>query len=192
MWSPPSNGVPRPSAPLFSTSLISPAVRASLPANYTIRPLQRSDYRANHLDPLRVLTKVGDISQEAWVEQYDWMAKVPDTYFLLVVCDDRGKIVGTGTLLKERKLLVPSIIRNLGNVGHIEDIAVLEDQQGKKLGLYILRALGYIAEKVGCYKQILDCSAQNEGFYVKCGFKRAGTEMAQYHEADTKSDGNTT
>lgn len=43
-------------------------------------------------------------------------------------------------------------IRNLGNVGHIEDIAVLEDQQGKKLGLYILRALGYIAEKVGCYK----------------------------------------
>lgn len=43
-------------------------------------------------------------------------------------------------------------IRNLGNVGHIEDIAVLEDQQGKKLGLYILQALGYIAEKVGCYK----------------------------------------
>lgn len=43
-------------------------------------------------------------------------------------------------------------IHNLGSVGHIEDIAVLEDQQGKKLGLYILQALGYIAEKVGCYK----------------------------------------
>lgn len=109
MWSPPSNSPPRPSGPLFSTSLISPAVRSSLPANYTIRPLQRSDYTANHLDPLRVLTKVGDISQEAWVSQYDWMARIPDTYFLLVVCDDRGKIVGTGTLLKERKLLVQSL-----------------------------------------------------------------------------------
>lgn len=106
MWSPPSNLPPRPTGPLFPTTLISPAVRSSLPANYTIRPLQRSDYTANHLDPLRVLTKVGDISKEAWVGQYDWMAKVPDTYFLLVVCDDRGKIVGTGTLLKERKLLV--------------------------------------------------------------------------------------
>lgn len=187
MWTPPSKSPPRPSGPLFPTTLISPAVSSSLPANYTIRPLQRSDYTANHLDPLRVLTKVGDISQEAWESQYDSMAKVPDTYFLLVVCDDRGKIVGTGTLLKERKF-----IRNLGNVGHVEDIAVLEDQQGKKLGLYILRALGYIAEKVGCYKQILDCSAQNEGFYVKCGFKRAGYEMAQYHEAEAKIDGNTT
>lgn len=109
MWTPPSKSPPRPSGPLFPTTLISPAVSSSLPANYTIRPLQRSDYTANHLDPLRVLTKVGDISQEAWESQYDSMAKVPDTYFLLVVCDDRGKIVGTGTLLKERKLLVSSM-----------------------------------------------------------------------------------
>lgn len=30
---------------------------------------------------------------------------------------------------------------------------------------------------------ILDCSEANEGFYVKCGFKRAGLEMAHYYEA---------
>ncbi len=29
---------------------------------------------------------------------------------------------------------------------------------------------------------ILDCSEANEGFYVKCGFKRAGLEMAHYYE----------
>jgi len=43
-------------------------------------------------------------------------------------------------------------IHNLGLVGHIEDIAVAKDQQGKKLGLRIIQALDYVAEKVGCYK----------------------------------------
>ncbi len=65
-------------------------------------------------------------------------------------------------------------IHNLGIVGHIEDIAVAADQQGKKLGLRIIQALDYIAAKVGCYKSILDCSEANEGFYVKCGFRARG------------------
>ena len=43
-------------------------------------------------------------------------------------------------------------IHNLGLVGHIEDIVVNKDQQGKKLGLRIIEALDYIADKVGCYK----------------------------------------
>ncbi len=43
-------------------------------------------------------------------------------------------------------------IHNLGRVGHIEDIAVAKDQQGKKLGLRMIQALDYLAEKVGCYK----------------------------------------
>lgn len=37
-------------------------------------------------------------------------------------------------------------------MGHIEDIVVNKDQQGKKLGLRIIEALDFIAEKVGCYK----------------------------------------
>lgn len=43
-------------------------------------------------------------------------------------------------------------IHNLGLVGHIEDIVVNKDQQGKKLGLRIIEALVFIAERVGCYK----------------------------------------
>lgn len=72
-------------------------------------------------------------------------------------------------------------IRNLGLAGHIEDIAVTRDQQGKKLGLRIIHALDYIAENVGCYKTILDCTEANEGFYVKCGYKRKGLQMAHYY-----------
>jgi glucosamine-phosphate N-acetyltransferase len=43
-------------------------------------------------------------------------------------------------------------------VGHIEDIAVNSNQQGKKLGLRIIQALKFIGAKRGCYKVILDCS----------------------------------
>ncbi|KAL9580235.1 MAG: hypothetical protein Q9203_006383, partial [Teloschistes exilis] len=129
------------------------------------------------LDVLRVLTTVGEISKERWDERYDWMARRGDEYFVVVVCDGEGRCVGTGCVVVERK-----IIHNLGLVGHIEDIAVAKDQQGKKLGLLLIQTLDHIAQKVGCYKTILDCSDANEGFYLKCGFKRAGLEMAHYYD----------
>jgi len=50
--------------PLFSTDLISSEVATQLPEGYTIRPLQRSDYTKGFLDVLRVLTTVGDITEE--------------------------------------------------------------------------------------------------------------------------------
>jgi glucosamine-phosphate N-acetyltransferase len=189
--------------PLFSTSLISPEVISLLPTDYTIRPMRRSDYNRGYLDVLRVLTTVGDISEEAWNQRYEWITSRNDEYYMLVVCDGADRVVGTGSLIVERKF-----IHSLGMVGHIEDIAVEKNQQGKKLGLRIIQALDYVAAQVGCYKvcvfflffllahgsvavsrynadlglqSILDCSEVNEGFYVKCGFKRAGLEMAHYY-----------
>jgi len=123
------------------------------------------------------LTTVGDFSEEAFNARYDFMANRNDTYYVLVVCDESNAVVGTGAVVVERKF-----IHNLGLVGHIEDIAVAKNQQGKKLGLRIIQALDHVAEQVGCYKSILDCSEANEGFYVKCSFKRAGLEMAHYYE----------
>ena len=120
--------------------------------------------------------KLTTSSQQAWNERYTWMSSRNDSYFLLAILDASQHIVGTGALIVERKF-----IHQLGLVGHIEDIAVAKDQQGKKLGLRIIQALDFVAEKVGCYKSILDCSEANEGFYVKCGFKRAGLEMAHYY-----------
>ncbi|KAI2605435.1 acetyltransferase [Hypoxylon fragiforme] len=161
---------------LFSSDLISPDVSAALPEGYTARALRVSDYDAGFLDCLRVLTTVGEITKEQFAERYQWMAS-QDTYYVLVIEDTaRSQVVGTGNLLVERKFL--------GLVGHIEDIAVAKDQQGKKLGLRLIQALDFIAEKVGCYKTILDCSEANEGFYVKCGFRRAGLEMAHYYNND--------
>lgn len=51
-------------APLFSSELISPEVLKELPEGYTCRPIQRQDYHNGFLDVLRVLTTVGDVSEE--------------------------------------------------------------------------------------------------------------------------------
>lgn len=133
--------------PLFSPSLISSDVLALLPEGYTARPLRRSDYHLGYLNVLRVLTTVGDISYEQWSERYNWMAQRNDEYYLMVVCDGAHRIVATGSLIVERKF-----IHALGKVGHIEDIAVSADQQGKKLGLRVIQTLDSVASKVGCYK----------------------------------------
>ncbi|KAF7187351.1 Glucosamine 6-phosphate N-acetyltransferase [Pseudocercospora fuligena] len=161
---------------LFSPDLISPQVTSALPEGYSIRPLQRSDFDYGFLDVLRVLTQVGDVTKEEFEKRFDEMRAGAGGYHILVILDGEKKIVGTGALIVERKF-----IHHLGLVGHIEDIAVAKDQQGKKLGLRIIQALDYLAENVGCYKTILDCSEANEGFYVKCGYKRAGLEMAHYY-----------
>lgn len=94
--------------PLFSPDLISPSVQSDLPEGYIVRPLQKSDFCEGFLDVLRVLTTVGDISEKAWLERYEWLAKRNDEYFLLVIRDEKrepGKrVVGTGALVVERKL----------------------------------------------------------------------------------------
>lgn len=147
--------------PLFPSSLISTEVLSTLPTDYTIRPLRRSDYKRGYLDVLRVLTTVGEISEDAWNQRYDWIASRNDEYYMLVVCDGEDNIVGTGSLIVERKF-----IHSLGMVGHIEDIAVEKNQQGKKLGLRIIQALDFVAEKVGCYKVTSFCCVFWDSFTV--------------------------
>ncbi|KAG0221639.1 Glucosamine-phosphate N-acetyltransferase-like protein [Mortierella sp. GBA43] len=185
---------------LFDPELIPESQQEALPSGYVIRPLCRTDnqVRSNtsFLKTLEVLTQVGEISEEAFRERFQYLQDHNDQYFTIVIEDmnvpatlagsatsstpnlvtpGRGKIVAAGTVVIERKF-----IRNLGLVGHIEDIAVAGDQQGKKLGLRIIETLKAIGESQGCYKVILDCSEKNVPFYEKCGFERKGVEMGWY------------
>jgi len=89
---------------LFSSSLISPQVVASLPNGYTIRSLERSDFAKGYLDCLRVLTFVGDLTVDQFNERYDEMnTQGKGTYYLLVI-EFENRIVGTGSLIIEKKL----------------------------------------------------------------------------------------
>jgi glucosamine-phosphate N-acetyltransferase len=160
----------------FPAELISQEVKNALPQNLHMRPLASTDYHRGHLNVLSVLTVVTDPGAAAWEAQFHRQRAAPNTYYSLVIVDkDRDLIVGAGTLFVEHKFL-----RGLGAVGHIEDIAVAEDQQGKKLGLRIINALTALSENSGCYKTILNCSTKNIPFYKKCGFEEKEHEMAKY------------
>lgn len=86
---------------LFEASLTSGL--SSLPLGYTFRPLSRNDGDSGHLETLQDLAFVGKVSPEQFVEQFDYMKSCPKTYFVLVIEHD-AKVIGTGTLLVERKL----------------------------------------------------------------------------------------
>ncbi|KAI9493895.1 acyl-CoA N-acyltransferase [Zychaea mexicana] len=161
---------------LFEESFISPQVQAALPEGYTVRPLRENDYERGFLKVLEVLTEVGTQTKEQWLERFNYFKQHNHEYFTIAICDDRqNKVVAAGTIFVERKF-----VHNNGLVGHIEDIAVDGNQQGKKLGLRIIETLKYIGAKKGCYKVILDCSAKNIPFYEKCGFTQKEYEMAWY------------
>jgi GNAT superfamily N-acetyltransferase len=122
-----------------------------------MRPLASTDYERGHLSVLSVLTQAPDVGAAAWAAQFHAMRSEPATYYVLVIVErETDRIVGTGGVFVERKFL-----RGLGRVGHIEDIAVAREMQGKKLGLRVIQALTHISEDVGCYKTILNCSETN-------------------------------
>jgi glucosamine-phosphate N-acetyltransferase len=178
--------------------LISPLLFSfdpAVPLLVQIRPLASTDYERGHLSVLSVLTQTPDVGAAAWTSQFHALNSASTTYYILVIVSrETDRIVGTGGVFIERKFL-----RGLGRVGHIEDIAVAREMQGKKLGLRIIEALTYISENAGCYKTILNCSDANIrasvfvisnyvlltvsvflptlAFYEKCGYEKRESEM---------------
>lgn len=89
---------------LFPNDMICPDVRASLPADYSIRPLRKSDYDSGFLETLTELSEVGDLSRHEFDKGFDIM-KQAGIYYILVICDNTiDKVVATGTLVIEQKL----------------------------------------------------------------------------------------
>lgn len=165
------------------------SINHTLPAGYKFRRLLIEDH-TEVKQTLQVLTTVGEISIDRFTELMEFWnnADLPFTkknseqepkkpqpakmYNPIVIANGEDKVVATGMLLIE-----PKIIHECGFVGHIEDIAVCSSEQGKKLGLKLIKHLHTLAQSIGCYKVILDCNSKNVAFYEKCGMHVAGTEM---------------
>jgi glucosamine-phosphate N-acetyltransferase len=77
-----------------------------------------------------------------------------------------GKVVGTATLLLERKF-----IHRGGLVAHIEDVATHKDSQGQGVASALLRHVIDEARKLGCYKVVLTCYDRFAPLYAKLGFR---------------------
>jgi glucosamine-phosphate N-acetyltransferase len=145
--------------------------------NFVIRELEITDYNKNYLQLLSQLTQIdpSKISQNEF-EKFVTDLKSTDTHKIFVVEDD-DKIIATATILVEYKL-----IRNMGKVGHIEDVVVDSEYRLHGIGKQIISYVISYAKLKGCYKCILDCDENNTNFYEKNQMKRKGVCMAKYFD----------
>lgn len=144
-----------------------------------IRRLQASDKSKGFVELLSQLSPCGPITDEEFLSRFAELASHGDDHAIVVVEDEQtGRIIATGSVFVEKKFL-----RGCGKVGHIEDVVVDASARGRRLGQTVVRHLVGHARAAGCYKVILDCSAENRGFYEKCGFQEKNVQMAVYfHE----------
>ena len=141
------------------------------------RLLRREDLTKEYFDLLAQLTvspyplenceNEEEISkvQEQMTAAFENLGQGNRTVILSAVNTETKKIVGTASLIIEQKLF-----RNLTKCGHIEDVVVDTTTRGKGVGSKLIQLLTECGKFKGCYKVILDCSAENMPFYEKNGF----------------------
>ena len=139
-----------------------------------IRKLRKEDLQNGFLTTLDSLRQTSNIETKKAEEIFEKINSSPD--YTIAVAELEGKVVGATTLLIEQKF-----IHNGGLVGHIEDVVVDKNHQGQKIGEKIMKFLLEIANKQGCYKTILDCTADVKPFYEKLGFKQVANELRFDH-----------
>src|SRR5579863_2950159 len=135
-----------------------------------IRKLQKKDLSNGFLHSLDSLRNTSSMSPKKAQAVFDRISGNPNEIVYVAVMD--SKIVGAASIIIEQKF-----IHDGGKVGHIEDVVVAREFQGKGIGQKIVRALLEYAQKHGCYKTILDCTEDLIPFYKKLGFKLYSNSM---------------
>ncbi|CAG2235221.1 glucosamine 6-phosphate N-acetyltransferase-like [Mytilus galloprovincialis] len=133
-----------------------------------LRPLYKSDYDKGYMNLLSQLTKVGNVSREEFEARFNDLKGCGDTYYIVVIEDmSLNQVIGTGSLVKERKFL-----RQCASRGRIEDIVVNNAYRGKQLGKLLLDVLTILCQKIDCYKLSLECLDGMVKFYKQFGFDK--------------------
>ena len=139
-----------------------------------IRQIQENDLFQGFLESLDSLRKASDLEEN---NAKRVLKKIRSNQnHVIMVADLDGQIVGSITLLIE-----PKFIHQGGLVGHIEDVVVRSELQGKGIGEQLINAALEYAKNHGCYKTILDCDDNVKPFYEKIGFKRNSNAMRFNH-----------
>ena len=140
----------------------------------TIRELKEDDIQKGFLKTLDTLRQTSSITQEKALEIFKHIKSNPN--HIIIIAEVNRLIVGSTTLLIEQKF-----IHEGGIVGHIEDVVVSKEFQGRKIGQKIIKYVLQIAKNQGCYKTILDCSDDVKSFYEEIGFKQHSNELRFDH-----------
>ncbi|KAL0211912.1 hypothetical protein RCL1_005538 [Eukaryota sp. TZLM3-RCL] len=138
------------------------------------RKLKELDFECGFIQLLSQLTDIGDVSLSRFRQTLNTLPSAIHVY--VIENKNSGKVVATATLLVEQKF-----IHSCGSVGHIEDVVVASEYRGRNLGRILVQHLSHLAESLGCYKTILDCSSKFVPFYEKCGFSCKGSQMSVYY-----------
>ena len=139
-----------------------------------IREIEENDLEKGFLESLDFLRKASDIDKNKAKEILKKI-KQNQNHIIHVAIDD-NKIVGSTTLLVEQKF-----IHNGGLVGHIEDVVVRKDYEGKGIGIKLVMSLLECAKEKNCYKTILDCKDDVKQFYERIGFRHESNGMRYDH-----------
>ena len=139
-----------------------------------IREIVEEDIEKGFLKSLDSLRKASDLDKEVAKDILKKIISNPN--HIIHVAEDNGKIVGSTTLLIEQKF-----IHNGGYVGHIEDVVVSKEFEGRGIGIKLVTSLLEIANTRNCYKTILDCKDELIPFYERIGFKQESNQMRYNH-----------
>jgi len=97
-----------------------------------VRELKKEDLWNGFLTSLDSLREASNINKELAIEIFERIKK--NDNHIIAVAEIDGKIVGSTTLLIE-----PKFIHSGGLVGHIEDVVVDKNHQGKKIGEKVVK-----------------------------------------------------
>ena len=139
-----------------------------------IREIRENYLENGFLETLDFLRKASDLDKSKAKEILEKI-KQNSNQIIQVAIDDK-KIVGCITLLIEQKF-----IHDGGLVGHIEDVVVRKDYEGKGIGMKLVTSMLEYAKRKNCYKTILDCKDDVKQFYERIGFKHESNGMRYDH-----------
>jgi glucosamine-phosphate N-acetyltransferase len=86
-------------------------------------------------------------------------------------------VVGATTLLVE-----PKFIFSGARFGHVEDVVVRKEYQGRGIGSKLVRHATEVAAKMGCMKTVLYCSDERMSFYERLGYSYRDNCMEIQHK----------
>ena len=95
----------------------------------------------------------------------------------LIVVEHETNIIGVGTIFCEKKMTFGGCI-----MGHIENILIDDEYQGKGYGGKVVKELLNIANQQKCYRVDLNCNSELKNFYNKYNLTEKNICMNIYFE----------
>ena len=140
--------------------------RRSNRPSYRVREIDLDDLNHGFLE---ALSNLSDMRGLDLADARSLLLKIRTNPFhkIFVAVKEDGEVIGTTTLIIEQKF-----IHNCGLVGHVEDVSVRKAYEGTGVGSSLVKKAVESAEKLGCYKCILDCDTRLIKFYEMLGFRR--------------------